>query len=616
MAQPITAQVQLYLNGAWSDITSYVRVEAGIDITNGLSAEGTTADSAQCTVVVNNRDGRFSPRNTAGAYYPYLKRDTPLWVKVNGVTRFVGTLFEFPSQWNENGSNVYVTLTANGLLRRLTHAASLDSTLTTTIGQFAAARGVTGYWPVEDDAGATTIYNAYGGTPGTITTAPTFAAVDLGPGSHEVATWGGALATFVPTAASATAFTAGCYIQLPTSGLSGGEELFGVEVNGTAKYWRVLYSPGSGGSVFLQVLNSLGVEILATANIAVGDGGRFYVKMENSNSGANVSYSFSTLDLGTTISGSLATQTVGAPTVARIGAGTIAIPAAADVAIGHVVLGSNATTLSTSVFDQARAGFAGESVPTRLARLATANGILIDCVSGSYSPTELGPQPDGTLLDVLRATEKADAGGILRDSVTVTRELVYITRVARYNDQQSQTTLDYASKQLIPPLAPTDDDQHLANSVKANREGGSSARIELTSGALSTAAYPSGVGLYPFEDTYGVYTDAQLPYLASWILRQGTVDETRFPAVTVDLIANPTKVGNIEALRPGHRLRITNLPAYSGTTNIDLQVVGWQEHIEPNVRRITLVCTPGSSWFVFQLNSSTFGVLDQNVLAY
>jgi hypothetical protein len=616
MAAPVTVQVQLYLNGAWTDVTSYVRQQAGIDITYGIQSEGAVADPSSCTIVVNNRDGRFSPRNTSGAYYPYLKRATPLWVKVNGVTRFVGRIPDFASRWNENGSNVYMTITAHGLMRRLAHASSLDSTLTTTIRQFAASWGVTGYWPVEDATGATTIYNAYGGSVGTITAAPTFAAVDLGVGSHDVATWGGASATFEPTAASSTAFTAGCYIQLPTSGLTGGEELFSVEVLGTAQFWKVLYSPGSGGSVFLQVLDQTRTEILATANNPVGDGSTFYCKLECSNSGSDVAYAFSTLDAGGTISGTLVGATVGAPTRASIGAGTIAIPAGAAVAIGHVVLGSNATTLLHADFDSARAGFAGETVPTRLARLATANGINIGVTSGIYTPTELGPQPDGTLLDVLRATEKADAGGILRDSIDTTDQLIYITRVARYNDQQSQTALDYSLKHLVPPLEPDDDDATLTNEVKVNRDGGSSASIQLTTGALSNAAYPAGVGSYPFEDTYAVYDDEQLPYLASWLLRLGTIDETRFPAVTVDLIANTSKVSNIEALRPGHRLRITNLPAYAGAASVDLQVVGWHEHVEPYKRYITLVCEPGSPWFVFRLNSATYGVLDQNYLAY
>lgn len=609
--------IEMYLNGAWTAITSYVRVEAGINIQVGVQNESAVADANTCTLIVNNRDGRFTPRNTSGAYYPYLKRNTPLRVTVDGTVRFWGQVAEFPGRYNENGSDVYVPIVASGPLRRLAHAGSLDATLATAIRYLSTANGdITGYWPCEDASGATGIASGLNsGTAGTFTGTPVFEAVDLSAGTHNVPTWAGASATFIPATGSSTKFTAGCYIKLPTSGLTGGEELFRVQVKGTAVSWRILYSPGSGGSVFLQVLDTTGAELLSTANITVLDGSTFYVKLECSNSGANVAYSFSTLDAGTTISGSLTGASIGAPAAAGIGLGTIAIPADADVAVGHVVLGTSDTALFHSQFDSGRAAYAGESIESRLSRLATIYGLSIGVVSGATSPVEMGAQPDGTLLDVLRAAEKADAGGILRDAIDQ-EQLIYITRRARYNDQRAQLVMSYTAKQLVPPLEPTDDDQQLRNDVKANRTDGSSARIALTTGALSTANYPTGVGPYPFEDTYAIYSDDQLIYLASWVLRRGTVDETRFPAVTVDLIANPSKVGNIEAVRPGYRFQITNLPTYAGPATVDLQVLGWREHLSKSVRRVTFICEPQAPWNVFELNDTVYGRLDTGVLAY
>lgn len=616
MSAPVSVTVEMYLNGAWTDITSYVRLNPGIDITFGIQSESATSDASVCSLVVNNRDGRFSPRYTSGAYYPHLKRNTPLRVKVGTTIRFVGELSEFPSRWNQNGADVWVTLTASGLLRRLAHAKQLDSTLTTAVRSLS---NITGYWPCEDDARATSLASdSPTGTPGIIVGSPVLDAVDLGVGTHNVPTWAASSALFYPTAATATKFTAGCYVKLPTTGLTGGEQLFRVDVGGSAQSWRVLYSPASNGAVFVQCLSSTGVELLASSNItdATGlDGKTFYIKIECSNSGSNVAWALSTLDAGGTVSGSISTATVGAPTLGMIGGGTIAIPAGADYAAGHVVLASTDTALYNSTFDSGRAGYAGESVDARMARLATQYGITINVTAGATAPTEMGAQPDGSLLDVLRAAEKADAGGILRDSIDAV-SLEYLTRRGRYNDQRALLSLDYSLKHVIPPFEPVDDDQQIRNDVKVNRDGGSSARKELTSGALSSADYPSGVGPYPFEDTYGVYADTQLPYLASWILRLGTVDETRFPAVAVDLIANPSKVGNVEAVRPGWRLEITNLPAYAGTSTATLQVVGWREHISSHERRVTFVCTPQAPWNVFELNDSTYGVLGTGVLAY
>lgn len=611
--------VELYLGGAWTDITAYVRQDPGIEMTVGVRNEGGTSDPASCTFVVNNRDGRFSIRNTAGAYYGNIKRNTPVRVKVGTTQRFIGEIAEFPSRWGQSGDPVWAPLVGTGILRRYQHASSLDSTLITALQKLSDANGdITGYWPVEDAPGATSVASGLtGGQAGGITGSPVFGAVDLGVSTGLVATWAASTATFFPFAATSTAFTGGCYVNLPAAGaLTGGEELFRVECNGSATSWRILYSPGSGGGVFVQVLDQTGTEVLASSTINGLDGLTFYLKLECANSGANVAWALSTLDAGSTVSGSLLTQSVGAPTAAKIGKGTIAIPANADVAIGHVVLGSSDTALFHNAFDDGRAGYAGESVDARMARLASTYTETITVTSGATSPAEMGPQPEGTLIDVLRAAEKADAGGILYDKLDSNGGLSYITRTARYNDQRAQLVLDYSLKQIVPPLEPTDDDQQIRNDVTVHRTDGSSARQVLTSGAISTQDFPNGVGPYPFDDTYAIWKDTQLPYLAGWILGLGTIDETRFPAVTVDVIAQSALLTSIEAVRPGYRLRITNLPAFAGATNVDLQVIGWTERITKATRTITFVCTPGTPWFVFELDDTVFGTLDDNRLAY
>jgi hypothetical protein len=106
-----------------------------------------------------------------------------------------------------------------------------------------------------------------------------------------------------------------------------------------------------------------------------------------------------------------------------------------------------------------------------MARLSDQGGIDIQVVAGPYSPTEIGAQSDGSLLDALREAEKADAGGILYDSPDDSG-LVYICRTARYNDQQPSFALDYEQGHLTPPLSPTDDDQQIRNDVTVNRANG------------------------------------------------------------------------------------------------------------------------------------------------
>ena len=74
-------KVELELNGTWTDVTSYVLVRDGISVREGSSSETTKQpDLASCSLTLDNRDGRFSPRNPSGAYYGTLTRNTPLRV--------------------------------------------------------------------------------------------------------------------------------------------------------------------------------------------------------------------------------------------------------------------------------------------------------------------------------------------------------------------------------------------------------------------------------------------------------------------------------------------------------------------------------------------------------
>lgn len=610
-------KVELFLNATWTDVTAYVYDNPGAVVTFGVRTENATADAAECRITFNNLDGRFTPRNTAGAYYPYLTRNTPLRVTVGVVERFRGEIPEFPVRWNENKSEVTVSASASGILRRLQRSTALESTLRSAITRLSAftAGNIVGYWPIEDGNNSTSIASAIvAGTAGVPGGTPDYAALDPGVMSHEIANFNGGRARFYPTTTTSTAFTAGIMLSLPDTGiLTGGEGLFQVVTAGTAPTWNFLYSPLNGGNILLQCIDNTGLEVLAVTGTGGLDGNTLYVKLEVTQNAGNVDYALSIQNGPFTTSGSIVGKTTGAPVLATIGTGTIAL--VQDVYAGHVVLANTNTALFSTLFDQGLAAYAGETIAARLSRLASQYGVTIGVIDISPTYAEMGPQPDGSLLDVLRAAEKADAGGVLRDTLNVVG-LTYITRRARYNDNQTVLALDYAQKHLVPPLEPTDDDQNLANDVVAHRQGGSSAHATLASGALSTAAYPSGVGPYPLEDTYATNLDSEVPYLAQWLLARGTIDETRWPAITVDLTKNTGLVAAFDALRPGHRVTIANLPAISGTTSATLQVVGWTEYLNTHQRTVTLNCVPGSIWKVFELDHTTYGKLDDNRLAY
>lgn len=67
----------------WTNITDYVYKES-IRITRGSADESSRTQPSTCSFLLNNLDGRFSPRNPHGPYYGLLKRNTPLLVSVMG----------------------------------------------------------------------------------------------------------------------------------------------------------------------------------------------------------------------------------------------------------------------------------------------------------------------------------------------------------------------------------------------------------------------------------------------------------------------------------------------------------------------------------------------------
>jgi hypothetical protein len=73
----------MYIDGAWQDVTSYVYGgdRDSVTITRGRASEGTKVDRSTCTFTLNNRDGRWSPRNPTGPYYGKIGRNTPFRIR-------------------------------------------------------------------------------------------------------------------------------------------------------------------------------------------------------------------------------------------------------------------------------------------------------------------------------------------------------------------------------------------------------------------------------------------------------------------------------------------------------------------------------------------------------
>lgn len=615
--------VELLLNAVWVDVSAYVRLGSGVLVKHGVSSESGTADPATCSLVWNNRDGRFTPKNTAGPYYPYLKRNTPLRFTVGATARFYGEVSEFPARWNLPGTDVWVPVVASGVLRRLVRANDIRSPLSSGLAGLGA--NLTGYWSMEDGGGsfATAVPGA---SALTATGTPEYGTIDLGDASGPVAALNASGAYGTPRASTSTDFFFACYFVIPDGGTVDGAVLVEFTTPGTATRWQITYD-ASFGVLRLQVYSSSGTLVFNTAMSSGSvswNGQTGFIRIRAANSGADISFNWRvrflvpgqyTSTTGWEFAGGYTVPGVnitGSPIGVTVNPNLWALP---EVGVGHVTVGDSETmandTTSLAYFINA---YDGETVNARMTRVTTLAGIAFTWVAGpaidAGVSSTVGRQPDGTALDVLRAAEAADAGGILHDT-TSSLGLTYLPRIARYDANLPVLELDYTAGQVSPPLEPTDDDANIRNDVTVTRSGGATGRATDTTSAVNALDYPTGIGSYPYAVTLDLATDTQVPNVAGWLLNQGTVDETRYPQLTIDLVLHPTLVAGANALRPGSRVRVFNLPAWVGDTDVDLHVIGWTEVIGSHSRTMTLNCVPAPPFHVVKLDDvAGFGTID------
>ena len=161
---PLGITAELLVNGTWTDISQYCYQRDGLHITGGAVNWGDTPTPATATFTVNNRDGRFSPGNLSGAYYPYLTRAVQVRFTVTATSssgnfytgyRFTGEVAKWPPLSDISGHDVYVQVTAAGPLRRISQAGGQGSALTRYYASLPGVYAPAAYWPCEEDTGNT-----------------------------------------------------------------------------------------------------------------------------------------------------------------------------------------------------------------------------------------------------------------------------------------------------------------------------------------------------------------------------------------------------------------------------------------------------------------------------
>jgi hypothetical protein len=375
---------------------------------------------------------------------------------------------------------------------------------------------------------------------------------------------------------------------------------------GTVAKVDLVYTTATGGTLTLNCYNSVG-GLLSSSAAAVGlNGVPAFISMELT-PGATIGYALRWVP-ASGLSGSF--QTAGTASASGSVAAVTQVlvnpdGALSGTSIGHVLLQYSFESFG-ALLTAGNSGFGPltgwnqERVGHRFVRLLTEEGVqsslIGDVSSGVSSTPQMGPQPNGKLLDVLQQGEDLDGGLIIEPTTFFGLTYRAYASLLNQNPAISGVVADYSLAHLSPPFQPVDDDQLTRNIVTVSRTNGSSATARLDSGAQSTQDPPNGVGQYTYSTTVNAYQDSQLPGVATRILALGTVDEYRWPQINFQLSRGAVAqlFSSLVQLIEGDYLQILNPPSFLGVGTIDLLALGFTITLNAKRFDIGLNCIPES----------------------
>ncbi|MFD5814422.1 hypothetical protein [Streptomyces sp. NPDC127038] len=611
--------VELWVSGAWVDITGYtlVRDDSGnISLSRGIRDEGSQTEAGTCSLQLDNRDGRFSPRNPMGPYFGAIGRNTPVRVSVpDGMGgksyRVWGEISEWVPNWDTSGSDVWTDATAAGILRRLAQGPVPDRSVIYNAVTDPIGSQVVGYWPMEDVSGSTKLASGLpSGSPMTMTGTPElasytgFGASDPLPDLSSGYVSGGVAKYDDPTATQVRFL-----VFIPATGLTTGKVICSIDQvdysAGATQFWELYYGNFAGTSTSLTLRTcasdgtNLGADLESDYDVR---GKLLYVSVELQESGTGITRAVRITNVSTGATANVS-STAGLTQLTRVTRvqfgpasrsvtspiGTQYLP---GVAVGHCTV-ENAISAVDAL--GRRLNPVGEPAGRRIQRLCSEEGIPFDWVGDLDDTVPLGAQGKQNMLSLVQEAVLAD-GGMLYENRSVLG-LGYRTRASLCN-QDAVLALDYAGAALAQVPTPVEDDRYIQNRVTVTVNG-ITGTYEETSGRLSTALPPAGVGVYGQDTTLNLATSDTPTLLdhAAWRVHLGTVDEARFPTVSVNLAhpsITPTMRRAILAIRAGDRIQITNPPVWLPPDTIDQLVLGTSETISRFEHRLTFNCQPAS----------------------
>jgi hypothetical protein len=634
------------VTGAGHDITSDVYTRDPIVVTRGRPDESSQVPPSRCTLTIDNRTGKYSPRNPSSTLYGLIGRNTPIRVSVTslpvtgGLYRFYGEIEAWPQSWTVDGKDAWTSITANGMLRRLNAPGTTKPALSALRRTLSASTysGLLGWWSFENvNATATSVPSELtGGTAMTITDAAvTRSTNDTLPGSDAVPMTTLGTGAAVGATNYGTGPIPGTTPLLTSSGNSWSMLFWSrsilvqdqpssttvsvtVKISGSAQidkwFFSVRYNNNAVAArveVSAFAVDSSGtlvsaVSLPSTVNMSYVDAWRaLRVNVDLSGSDHRLRLWLDEVLVGTVTA---ASNTPGQPSGVYVQTQVTTSPVPLSFGqllfsggTGSDIIDDNAATLVS-----AGAGYTGDTAVDRISRLCVEEGIPVTITGNTANSELVGVQRVAPVLDLIQDAVDVDGGLFYepRDSLG----LAYLVQYNLYN-QDPVLTLNYsAGSEVAPPLEPVEDSDQTANDVTVTREAGASARVVQETGTLNVAEPPTGVGRYRKDVTLVLADDDQCLQQAAWIKHLGTWDEARYPVVNMDLTAmaaagKTSLVNSAADLDVGDRFSITNPPSWLPPDSIVGLAQGFTEELGSHTWTISINATPALPYDVLELET-------------
>ena len=604
----------------WTDVSAYVELDAGIEITHGRGDEFSVCDPNRLSLTLDNSDGRFTAGRAASPYSPNVKIGRPIRVRstrVGGVAtdRFVGYIDEWPIEWLGVDSMAMARITASSRMARLGVSAELQSVIEEEYLVDMVTRGsLRPYYfplgePAESLAAADITKNGVGklskvqfGVGGAINfgantgpntdslPAPAFQPVNVTNGVYLsgsiVADYSLSVEAFVLTSAAVQQTV----IRLRDPGRKW------VEINFTAA--------GRIQVTDYDVL-SFGPTFTMTSPLAYNDGATHHV--------------YVTMATAASVSARLYVDGVNVASV--VGATVISLPTFTEMQVG----GNNYGALFTGTISHVgivpvlptdprilahatagRNGFTSDTATQRLNRVAGYALIPAAEVAGDAGTGLVGhiDTTGRTAIEIMRVIEQTESG-VLYDARD--GSLTLKARSGRYN-VASAFTLSAASQQVEAGILPRLDRSALRNDVTGTATDGTTARV-VNQASIDAYGYA--------RDTLEVAgtTEAALQ-VASWEVSTYCEPMPRIPALGVDLLPLSAALqASLFSASVGTRFTVSGLPAQAQASSVDFFIEGYTESIGVESYAFAFNLSPVTGFDVWILEDAIYGQYDAYPLA-